>query len=66
MATQTDAALGAVAFDVASAQSNVGLDAGVVDPLLPGTAKATFVVLMYLGRLELLGALVLATQRERA
>lgn len=66
VATQTGAALGTVAFDVASAQSNVGLDAGVVGPQLPGTAKATFVVLMYLGRLELLGALVLATQRERA
>jgi trk system potassium uptake protein len=54
----------AVLFDVASAQSNVGLDLDVVDGGLPAAAKLTVAALMYLGRLELLAALVLASQRE--
>lgn len=49
-----------VLFDVTSALSNVGLDTGVVDRSLPGSAKAGFVALMVLGRLEILGLLVLA------
>jgi trk system potassium uptake protein len=55
-----------VVFDAASAMSNVGLDAEVVSPALDGRAKATFVALMYLGRLELFTALYLAVQRESA
>lgn len=49
-----------VLFDVTSALSNVGLDTGVVDRDLHGPAKATFILLMALGRLEILGLLVLA------
>jgi Trk-type K+ transport system membrane component len=46
--------------------SNVGLDAEVVGPDLDARAKAVFVALMYLGRLELFAALYLAVQRESA
>jgi Trk-type K+ transport system membrane component len=55
-----------VVFDAASAMSNVGLDAEVVGPDLDGRAKATFTLLMYLGRLELFTALYLAVQHESA
>lgn len=48
-----------VLFDVTSALGNVGLDAGVVDRDLGGAPKGTFVVLMLLGRLEILGVVVL-------
>jgi trk system potassium uptake protein len=60
----TDAGIRDVVFEAASAMSNVGLDAEVVDPELSAVAKGTFVALMYLGRLELFAALVLAVQRE--
>lgn len=66
MVALTDAPVRDVAFEVTSALSNVGLDTGVVDPGLNAAAKATFAVLMYLGRLELLVALTLASQREHA
>lgn len=66
IAALTDGSLRSVVFDVTSAASNVGLSTDVVAPDLGGAAKAIFVALMYLGRLELLMALVLATQREHA
>jgi trk system potassium uptake protein len=62
----TDAPALHVVFDAASAMSNVGLDAEVVSPDLDARAKAVFVALMYLGRLELFTALYLAVQRESA
>lgn len=66
IAALTEAPLRLVVFDVSSALSNVGLSAGVVGPELGGASKAVFSAVMYLGRLELLTALVLATQREPA
>jgi trk system potassium uptake protein len=62
----TDAAVVRVVFEAASAMSNVGLDVGIVGPDLDGTAKATFAVLMYLGRLELFAALYLALRHGSA
>jgi trk system potassium uptake protein len=61
-----DAPVRDVLFEVTSAVSNVGLSTGVVDADLGGGAKAVFVALMYLGRLELFLALALATQSEHA
>lgn len=49
----------AVLFDVTSALSNVGLDTGIVDRDLGWAPKTTFIVVMLLGRLEILGLLVL-------
>lgn len=49
-----------VLFDVTSALSNVGLDTGVVDRRLGGGAKGVFTALMVVGRLEILGLLILA------
>lgn len=49
-----------VLFDVSSALSNVGLSTGVVDRSLAGGPKAVLTVLMVLGRLEILGLVVLA------
>jgi trk system potassium uptake protein len=60
----TDAPLQLVVFDTASTLSNVGLSAGVVDGNLTAPAKLVLTALMYLGRLELLTALLLATQSE--
>ena len=48
-----------VIFDVMSAQSNVGLDAGVTGPSMPETAKAMLIVNMWVGRLEIIPVAVL-------
>ncbi|MDV7350620.1 TrkH family potassium uptake protein [Halorubrum distributum] len=48
-----------VIFDVMSAQSNVGLDAGVTGPTMPETAKAMLIVNMWVGRLEIIPVAVL-------
>lgn len=48
-----------VLFDVTSSLSNVGLDAGVVGGDLGSTTKIVFTVLMLVGRLEILGLVVL-------
>lgn len=66
LAALTDAPLRDVAFDVTSALSNVGLDAGVAGPDLGGPAKLVLAALMYLGRLELLVALRFVSQHEHA
>jgi trk system potassium uptake protein len=66
VASRTGAPILSVVFEVASALSNVGLSTDVVGADLDGATKIVFAVLMYLGRLELLAALVLATQQERA
>lgn len=49
----------AVLFDVTSALSNVGLDTGIVGRDLGWAPKTTIIVVMLLGRLEILGVLVL-------
>lgn len=56
---EPDAPVLHVAFDVSSALSNVGLDAGVAGRELSAGAKVTFSALMLLGRLEILGLVVL-------
>jgi trk system potassium uptake protein TrkH len=48
-----------VVFDVTSALSIVGLSAGVVGPELHWLGKAVFILLMWMGRLEVLPVLVL-------
>jgi len=46
-------------FEVTSAMSNVGLSSGIVSPELPTFAKAIFMFLMWIGRLEIIPAFVL-------
>lgn len=46
-------------FEVTSAMSNVGLSSGIVSPDLPISAKWIFIFLMWIGRLEIIPALVL-------
>ncbi|ELZ01201.1 trk system potassium uptake protein TrkH [Natrialba chahannaoensis JCM 10990] len=48
-----------VIFDVMSAQSNVGLDAGITGPEMPETAKAMLFFNMWIGRLEIIPIAVL-------
>jgi trk system potassium uptake protein len=62
----TEAPVHLVVFDAASTLGNVGLSAGVIDADLDATGKVVLTALMYLGRLELLTALLLATQSESA
>lgn len=66
LVASTDAPHQLAMFDAVSALGNVGLSAGVTDADLGGPAKGVLVAVMYLGRLELLSALVLATQVEHA
>ena len=48
-----------VIFDVMSAQSNVGLDAGITGPEMPDTAKVMLIFNMWIGRLEIIPVAVL-------
>ncbi|WP_247731315.1 TrkH family potassium uptake protein [Halovivax limisalsi] len=48
-----------VIFDVMSAQSNVGLSAGITGPDLPDTGKAVLILNMWIGRLEIIPIAVL-------
>ena len=48
-----------VIFDVMSAQSNVGLDAGITGPEMPDAAKAMLIFNMWIGRLEIIPVAVL-------
>ena len=48
-----------VIFEVASAQGNVGLSAGITGPGMPTLAKVTFLFNMWIGRLEIIPVLVL-------
>jgi trk system potassium uptake protein len=48
-----------VIFDVMSAQSNVGLDAGITGPEMPDVAKTMLIVNMWIGRLEIIPVAVL-------
>lgn len=46
-------------FDVMSAQSNVGLDAGITGPAMPWPAKGMLILNMWVGRLEIIPVAVL-------
>ncbi|ELY57400.1 TrkH family potassium uptake protein [Natronolimnohabitans innermongolicus] len=48
-----------VIFDVMSAQSNVGLDAGITAPEMPDAAKVMLIFNMWIGRLEIIPIAVL-------
>ncbi len=48
-----------VIFDVMSAQSNVGLDAGITGPDMPDAAKVMLLFNMWIGRLEIIPVAVL-------
>ena len=48
-----------VIFEVASATSGVGLSTGIAHPDLPWLGKLTLMVLMWIGRLEIIPALLL-------
>ena len=49
-----------VLFEVASVQGNVGLSSGIVDATIPSSLKATLLVTMWIGRLEIVPVLVSA------
>ncbi|MFB6131088.1 MAG: TrkH family potassium uptake protein [Salinigranum sp.] len=53
-----DVSVRSVMFEVASAQSNVGLSSGIGGPWMPAAAKAVLMVNMWVGRLELIPILV--------
>ncbi|MCL7419016.1 MAG: TrkH family potassium uptake protein, partial [Halalkalicoccus sp.] len=48
-----------VLFEVASAQGNVGLSAGITGPGMPTVTKVAFLFNMWIGRLEIIPVLVL-------
>ena len=48
-----------VVFEVASATSGVGLSTGITHPDLPWLGKLTLILLMWMGRLEIISALLL-------
>jgi len=45
-------------FEMASAQGNVGLSIGITSPSLPLIGKITLILGMWMGRLEIIPALV--------
>jgi trk system potassium uptake protein TrkH len=49
----------AIVFDATSAVSTVGLSTGLVSATMPDTAKALFIALMWMGRLEIVPVIVL-------
>ncbi len=49
----------AIVFDVTSAVSTVGLSTGLVSATMPDAAKGLFIVLMWMGRLEIVPVIVL-------
>ena len=59
IALEPDAAAMQVLFDVTSALSNVGLDTGVAGRDLSSPTKVAFTIVMLLGRLEIIGLVVL-------
>jgi trk system potassium uptake protein len=48
-----------VVFETVSAQSTVGLSAGIVDPDMPPIVEVTFTLQMWIGRLEIFPVIVL-------
>ncbi|MEM2536395.1 MAG: potassium transporter TrkG, partial [Candidatus Hadarchaeales archaeon] len=51
--------VGEAMFETASALSNVGLSCGITHPSMPAGLKLTYMMLMWMGRLEVLTVLVL-------
>lgn len=45
-------------FEVASAQGNVGLSIGITSPAMPADLKVLYILLMWIGRLEIFSTLV--------
>jgi len=52
------ASLANALFEVASAQGNVGLSVGITSPSLPVDVKVLYILLMWIGRLEIFSTLV--------
>lgn len=46
-------------FEVASAQGNVGFSMGIVSPIMPDLAQIFLIINMWIGRIEILPALIL-------
>lgn len=55
-----------VLFEATSASSNVGLSTGISNPTLPWNGKFILIGLMWMGRLEIIPVLLLATALIRA
>ena len=52
------ASLANALFEVASAQGNVGLSVGITSPAMPVDLKVLYILLMWIGRLEIFSTLV--------
>jgi trk system potassium uptake protein TrkH len=52
--------IGHIFFEVCSAQGNVGLTSGILTPAISPLAKAIFMVDMWMGRLEIVPAILIA------
>jgi trk system potassium uptake protein TrkH len=52
------ASLANALFEVASAQGNVGLSVGITSPSMPVDLKILYILLMWIGRLEIFSTLV--------
>lgn len=48
-----------VLFETMSVQSNTGLSTGIVHPGMPAPLEATFIILMWIGRLEIFPVIIL-------
>jgi trk system potassium uptake protein TrkH len=59
------ASLGQALLEAASALGNVGLSDGLTNPDLPAAAKLTLMVIMWMGRLEIIPVLVLLASLGR-
>jgi trk system potassium uptake protein TrkH len=59
--TPQEYGLSEVILEVSSAQGNVGLSTGITHPGLPWLGKATLMLIMWMGRLEIIPTLILLT-----
>ncbi len=55
---RVNAGLADALFEVASAQGNVGLSVGITSPSMPVDLKVVYILLMWIGRLEIFSTLV--------